>query len=149
MERPHIEQVPGLWECDGSLRDVYFFGADIDRWSRFLEFALTHRFTYMTDGEAAEFPGIEEVFRAREVAHCFSIWIGDACANCHFFVTDEIELDLDPREVLGQNEHEALLAFVEAAANVVGLDCAITPEGTEGSPFLSFSFYDQRWKIHG
>jgi len=108
-----------------------------------------HRLTYIADGEAAVFPGVKEVFRLQETSHCLSIWIGDVCANCHFFVSDEIELDLDPREVLGPNEHDALLAFVEGAANAVGLNGVITPEGTEDAPFLTFDINDQSWRVHG
>ena len=149
MQRPHIEQVSGLWERDGSLRDVYFYGADLDRWCKLIEFASSHRFTYAADGEAAEFPGVMEVFRLRDTSHCLSIWIGDACANCHFFVADEIELDLDPREVLGPNEHGALLAFVERAANAIGLNAVIAPEGAKNFPFLTFDVNEQTWRVHG
>lgn len=149
MQRPHITQVPGLWERDGSLRDVYFFGSDLESWSKFIDYASSYRFTYQADGKATEFPGVREVFRMRDTSHCLSIWIGDACANCHFFLADEIELDLDPREVLGPQEHDALLAFVEGAANAVGLNGTITPEGSEDSPILWFEINNQCWKTHG
>jgi hypothetical protein len=33
------------------------------------------------DGEAAEFPGVKEVFRLLETSHCLSIRIGDVDAN--------------------------------------------------------------------
>ena len=134
---------------DGSLRDVYFTDIGADGWSKFIQFASTYRLTYKADGEDAEFPGVEEVFRLRDTSHCLSIWICDAAANCHFFLKDEIELDLDPREIIDHKEHDALLDFIEMAASAVGVNASITPEGTENSPFMTFDIQTKRWKNYG
>lgn len=89
---PRFDQIPMLWEKDGSLRDVYLTGCGVDGWSKFMQFASAYRLVYMADGEEAQFPGVAEVFRRGDISHCLSIWIGDAAANCHFFLGDEIEL---------------------------------------------------------
>lgn len=122
MNRPSVDQIPLLWECDGSLRDVYLAGVDAKGWLKFMQFASTHSLTYKANGEDAEFPGVDEVFHLRDRSHCLSIWVGRAAVNCHFFLENEIELDLDPREILGPNEHNALLGFIEGAALAVGVN---------------------------
>jgi len=149
MNRPNIEQLPELWERDGSLRDVYLAGVDLDGWKRFIHYASAHRLTYKADGEDSVFPGVDEAFRRTDVIHCLSIWVRGASVNCHFFQSDEIELDIDPREILGEIDHAALLKFVEGAANAVGANAVITPEGSQTLPFLTFDMHERTWKTHG
>ncbi|MYN00822.1 hypothetical protein GTP41_01790 [Pseudoduganella sp. DS3] len=149
MSQPSITQLPELWERDGSLRDVYLTGVDIHGWERFIQYASAYRLTYKADGEDAAFPGLGEVFRRIDTSHCLSIWIDDVSVNCHFFQDDEIELDVDPGEILGETEHAALLKFVAGASNAVGVSAIITPEGSQGSPFLAFDTKRQTWKIQG
>lgn len=148
MNRPTFDQIPSLWEPDGSLRDVYLGGIDVEGWSKFIRYASTYRLTYTADGEKADFPGVPEVFRLRDRSHCLSIWVGAATANCHFFLEDEIELDLDPREVLGPNEHNALLGFIEGAALALGVTATLTPEGAQNSPFMAFDVRGRGWSIY-
>jgi len=149
MNRPRIDQFPELWERDGSLRDVYFIDIDSDGWDRFIRYASAHRLTYKADGQDKNFPGVDEAFRQTDVSHCLSIWVGGASVNFHFFQANEIELDVDPREIQGENEHSAMLEFVEGASNAVGANAVITPEGSQGLPFLTFEFHKRAWKVHG
>jgi len=149
MNRPTFDQIPSLWEPDGSLRDVYLAGVDAEGWSKFIRYASTHPLTYKADGEDADFPGVAEVFRLRDKSHCLSIWVGDAAANCHFVLEDEIELDLDPREILGPIQHNAILSFIEGAALAVGATAAISPEGCQNSPFMAFDVRERDWRIYG
>lgn len=106
MTRPCFDQVPSLWKRDGSLRDVVFAGAGADGWLKLIQFVSAYRITYKADGDEASFPGVSEVFRRRDASHCLSIWVGEASANCHFFLEDEIEFDLAPHEVDGPDEQE-------------------------------------------
>jgi hypothetical protein len=48
--------------------------------------------------------------------------------NCHFFVEAEIEFDLDPREVRGQEQLTALLVFMAQIAAATNKSCMMTPE---------------------
>lgn len=148
MNPPSIDQLPELWERDGSLRDVYLANVDLDGWERFICYSSAHRLTYQADGNEAAVPGVDEAFRRTDVSHCLSIWVGNVSVNCHFFQIDEIELDIDPREILGANEHAAVLEFIEGVSNAVGANAAITPEGSQASPFLTFDIQEQTWKIH-
>lgn len=147
MSRPTFDQLPVLWEDDGSLRDVLFTDIGPEGWSRFIRFVSLCRLTYKSDGEEAEFPGVLEIFNRRDRSHCLSIRFGEAIANCHFFLEDEIELDLSPREVLGQIEHNAILDFIEQAALAVGANASLMPEGDHKSPFMVFDVRAKMWKI--
>ena len=56
--------------------------------------------------------------------------VGDAQVNCHFFVEDEIEFDLDPREVTGPNQVEAIVGFMTLLGDVTGKAVTLTMENT-------------------
>lgn len=149
MTRPAFDQVPMLWERDGSLRDVVLVGAGADGWHKLIRFAMAYRATYKADGEETTFPGMSEVFQRHDASHCLSIWVGEAAANCHFFLEDEIEFDLAPREVHGPKEHDAVLEFVERAAQALGVNASITPEGAQKSPFMTFNVKSMNWEVPG
>jgi hypothetical protein len=68
--------------------------------------------------------------------------------NCHFFVPDEIELDIDPREVTGPEELAAVLQFVEQLARATGKDAVLTPESSPEIVLLHYRQAGQGWQIH-
>ena len=56
-------------------------------------------------------PPVDAIFSNRDGHHMLSIFVSGVTINCHFLFSEEIELDIDPREVKGQFEHEAVLEF--------------------------------------
>ena len=69
--------------------------------------------------------------------------------NCHFFIVDEIELDVDPREITAQSDHHALLAFVRHVALGLQKQALLTPENGEDTPFLTFDPAQDSWYVRG
>jgi len=49
-------------------------------------------------------------------------------ANCHFFTVEEIEFDIDTREVKGQQELNALLEFMRCLAHATDKEAVLTAE---------------------
>ena len=146
---PVIADVPDLWSPDGSLRDVYFVGTTLAHWKSFLTFIRNSTNQYSFDGEATELPSIDEIFGNREGSHLLSVAVSGVSINCHFFIAEEIELDIDPREVQGEKEHEAVLAFIASLSQEIGVPARITPENGVDIPFLSFDPKSHAWAIHG
>jgi hypothetical protein len=54
--------------------------------------------------------------------------LGGVVANCHFFSSDEIECDLDPKEVRTARDHDKVLGFVVGLAHAVNGEVQITDE---------------------
>jgi hypothetical protein len=65
-----------------------------------------------------------------------SVSAGSVQLNCHFFCANEIEFDLDPREVHGQADLDALLSFMEMIAVATAKPVLMTPENMHDSPFI-------------
>lgn len=146
--RPSAHFVPGLWEVDGSLREIYVFDVKIEDWAAFLAVASSYPSAYSFDGEGRSLPAAENIFAERSGSHLLTVQVGSTAANCHFFMESELELDIDPKEVSDATQHYLLLEFAEAIASALQKPIALTPEGTPESPFISFEPIPSQWHIH-
>lgn len=135
------EQIAELWEVDGSLRDVYAAQMTMERWRAFLSFAQQVEGRYASDGEPSVVPDAGTIF-------LLALLIEGVQINCHFFAEDELELDIDPREVETAGAHEAVLRFLEAVATAIQLPLDITPENIKSRPYLSYDLEGANWTWH-
>jgi len=148
MSLPSVADVPGLWSPDGSLRDVYFVGTSPAHWEKFVWFIQSYRHKYTYDGRITPLPSIESIFANREGSHLLSVVVCGVTINCHFFIPEEIEIDIEPREVKGRKEHDAILKFIASLSQTVGKPALLTPENCVDIPFLSFEPENHAWVIY-
>lgn len=147
--KPNFHQVAGLWERDGSLRDIYVQNTEAMHWDRFDQLLSQYKFSYTFDGVASPFPGSHDALRNREGAHLLSISLdGLVEIFCHFFVAEQLELDVSPKEITGPMEYEQVLSFVENLAEALELAADITPENSEKTPFMTYVPQSRTWRIH-
>lgn len=147
--RPNFYKVDGLWERDGSLRDIYVQDTGAVHWERFDQLLSHYECSYAFDGVVAPFPGSHSVLENREGSHLLSILLdGRIQIYCHFFIAEQLELDISPKEITGQFEHEEVLLFVENLARALKLPADITPENSEQKPFLTYSPNSKTWQMH-
>ena len=121
---------------DGSWRDICVFGVDVQAWQRVVDKLRHARYelVYHRGGEVSELPAAAvDAFPAEGMAdRMLSVRFAGVLANCHFFTLDEIEFDIDPREVQGQDQLDALLAFMRLLSDATGKDAVLTPENGPG-----------------
>lgn len=147
--RPNFDDIAGLWECDGSLRDIYVQNMEALHWNRFDRLLNRYKYTYSFDGKALPFPGSHNVLGNREGSHMLSILLGGSVVICcHFFISEQLELDISPKEVTGEWQHEHVLSFFENLAEALELPADITPENCERNPFLTYVPQTGIWHIH-
>ncbi|HYE16860.1 MAG TPA: hypothetical protein VEA69_00325 [Tepidisphaeraceae bacterium] len=117
---------------DGSWRDIYVSDTDLQAWQRVLDRLRQgpYKLVYHGAGAAAELPATAaDAFPAEgEADRVLSVYIAGVRANCHFFTRDEIEFDIDPREVQGQGQLDGVLAFMRLLSDATGKDAVLTPE---------------------
>jgi hypothetical protein len=148
MKRPSSIEPSDLWERDGSLRDVHVFGASEADWLSLLAISETHRSAYFFDGVQQPLPQLRAIFDNHEGTHLLQIDAGGVQVNCHFFVPEAIELDIDPRQVVDETCHESVLILLEELARSTQKPLVLTPENTPESPCLSFDPKSERWMVH-
>jgi len=145
LENTQLIEPADLWECDGSLRDIYIDKTDMHDWSALLDVARCNPYVYTFDGVPRELPSPQSIFANRDGGHLLTVNIGNASINCHFFIPEEIELDIDPRQVTGLATHELILNFLAELSSKVGKDISITAENSPEAVYRRFSPASASW----
>ena len=126
---------------DGSLRDVYVLGTDRGDWERVYRF-LRERFphSFELDNEKVPPPETaEELLRLRStVAPLLRLDVSGMQVNCHFFCEEEIELDLNPREVTDEARFGAVIGLLENLGRLVGKRVILTYENAQDAVVLEY-----------
>ena len=138
-----------IFETDGALRDIIVRGTCVEDWNKLIE--LSKEFgnvSLQSDGENACLPtSAVELLADKDHAHCMKIDIGGPVANAHFFTPQEIELDLDPREIWSQAMLDTVLKFCCKLSLALGRDVLITEENNSEAVLLTYSFRLRSWQI--
>jgi len=126
------------WE--GSWRDICVTDTSIADWRAALEMihAAGFRLKFTIDGAESTPPdNLLQVFgQPRECSFLLAAFVSGVRLNCHFFAESEIEFDLDPREVVGQAELDAVIAFMRKLAASTQKSALMTPENTHEAAFI-------------
>ena len=134
------------FEWDGSLRDIYVFDTTLDDWQRMLERIRQgpHPYCFTVDSETCSMPPeAARIFALRnEACVCLSLTCAGMVLNCHFFGEEQIEFDLDPREV-NADRWPALLGFLASLGELLGRDVVLTPENFPEGPIVRYDFRRQ------
>ena len=141
--------VAKVFEVDGGLLDIYVSKTSVSDWDSLISLCSGFgRVTYTRDGEETPLPtSAAKLLDDREHSHCMSVELGGPVANIHFFVTDEIELDLDPSEIQSQAALDDVLNFCSKLSQEIERDVRITPESTPETILLYYSAKEQTWRI--
>lgn len=120
------------FEFTGSWRDIYVFGTTMPDWQAALD-ALRQssmQLSYFRRGQSTALPTrAEDAFPQEGHAdRLLSAQVAGLTLNCHFFRDTEIEFDLDPREVHGQEQLDALTTFMHLLADACGKPAVLTEE---------------------
>jgi hypothetical protein len=130
------------FEFDGSWRDIYVFTTDVSDWQRLIDFLRSGVYEYSCTlgGEEATLPSYaREMFEAGyEFRPLLSVNVGSVVLNCHFFTEEEIEFDLDPREIKGELQAEQVFAFMRRIGRILDKEVILTPENAQNVAIFKF-----------
>ncbi len=127
---------------DGSLRDIYILGTSIDDWALVWNvLTASDRLAFDVDGIASTPPAdVREAFAlhaSHSVTACYRL--GKQRLNCHFFVEEEVEFDLDPRDVDGPVEAERLGQFLVVLGRTTSKEVRLTAENEPEAVIARYS----------
>lgn len=126
------DSVRAHFERKGAWFDLFVPRVTLRDWQRMLDMlrATSYKLTYAQAGERRAFPRTAvEAFPAPGLNdRLMTVTFSGVVANCHFLSEDEIEMDLDPYDVKGQAELDALLGFMRKIALAIGKDVLLTVE---------------------
>ncbi len=140
FERLRIDGAPALlnsamkeFKWDGALLDVYIDNTTPKDWQTLIDFVrksdLKWKFT-ITDKSTALPESVEAIFQRRDDAPtCLSITVDSIELRSYFFSPDDIDFDLDPRQVNNVESVQRLFQLLRRLSDVLGRDVVLTPEG--------------------
>ena len=137
---PHLElhmnwsMVKADFGRDGSLRDLYVYETSIADWEAFLSSLSSwpYEVRFFVNGEESDAPATAaDAFRiGAEAALTLRVNVKGVSVCTHFFVPEEIELDVDPREIDGPEKLKALSQFIRELGQALDRVVEITHENS-------------------
>lgn len=140
----------GAFEIDGSLRDIYFQETTSAEWDKLLDFVRGRKLdaTYLKDGAAEPVPvSAESIVEDSDHSHCLKINLAGTIVASHFFTDEEIEMDIDPREVVSQRELDIVLNFMRELGAHLKRNAILTEENSPQHILFEYSFHDDQLRF--
>lgn len=127
---------------DGSLRDIYVRETTAGDWEKLISFLKSGKYkvTYELDSTESALPtDFNDIRKYMGVSvQLLSVYIEDIRLNCHFFCTEEIELDLLPSEVETEEKAETILRFMAEIGRLLEKEVILTPENGQASVIVRY-----------
>ena len=114
---------------DGSLRDIFVRHVSTDDWESAYRWLVgLYPYVFTRDGiQIDPPPSVEFIWQDRAVAfNRLTLDVGGIHVNCHFFQSDDLELDLRPEEVASEERFAALSCLMEGLGELVGKTVVLT-----------------------
>lgn len=130
------------FERDGSLRDIYVVDTDMADWQAIWGLLARNpdQLTFSIDGDSAATPeAVADVFAiGEEHSVVASYALGRQTINCHFFCVSEIEFDVDPRDIDGLDDVDALGRFMTMLGQATLKPVILTHENSQTAVIARF-----------
>lgn len=132
-----------VFYIDGSLRDIYIKDVSIGDWQTLLDYLQTNNFDveFYSEGEIVKnlFYDAEKIFNLRysgEGVPWMTVRLDKVKVNCYFFDDNEIEFDIDPKEITDLYSVNLISEFMIKLANILNKEVILTPESEPEYPML-------------
>jgi hypothetical protein len=128
-----------IFETDGSLRDIYVQDISLQEWERLIDylnanFNLTYSNTDKIDKEY-----VLEYLRdtsGEMESKSLTIHLGQIKVNCYFFLSAQIEFDIDPKEVNSVSDFEQIENFMTSISETLQEQVTLTSENSPEFPLF-------------
>lgn len=129
----------GVYQIDGSWRDIYVLNVTRDDWRKWIEHVnVTYRVTFTAEDykDGAVSNKVDTGFidyrwdEERYVA-CASVFLYAVQINCHFFTDEKIENDIDPKQIETIDDHYRLIDYMKAVSKLLSKEVILTAENSE------------------
>lgn len=129
------KNIKWIFEPDGALRDIYVQDVSLNEWRKVIDlinekYQVANQINkdyvveYLTD-ETGE---IE--------SKSASIFLGKIQLNCHFVLEDQIEFDLDPKEVNSIEDFELIEGFMIEISKLINSQITLADENNPKLPLI-------------
>ncbi len=128
------------FHADGSLRDIYVLNTTTEDWRRLFDAFLQYERTLYCDGDPTTM--IEDpatIFEGCSEHHyLLKVLVRGVALHCHFFTIEEIEIDVDPKEINSQRDLDAVLDAMGSIGRALARPVILTEETTQNIVWIAF-----------
>lgn len=130
-------------EINGVLPDVHVPGTTVEDWQAVVDLLRSKgwAYEYAVDGRATRIPAtVVEMLSLRDQAGVtLKVWPAPGVlAIFRPYCVEQIDFDVDLRELQGQQRLDALCAFLRAIGRRLGRPVVMTSEGADDVPVLGY-----------
>jgi hypothetical protein len=139
------DDIKWIFDMDGGIRDIYVQEVSISDWEKLIDL-LNEKYSVKSviTGEERNQNQIDKEhvikFLTDETGEMdspfVSIDIGEIQINCHFFLTDQIEFDLNPEQINSIEDFEKVKKFMETVSQDLSNQVTLTGENSPEFPFV-------------
>jgi hypothetical protein len=130
------------FEVDGSLRDLVVVDTSIEDWLTIYEElrSKNHDLTFECGDSQTLPPSVRELLVRGPHDQCpsLSLKMDANTLNCHFYQTEEIEFDLDPRDISTEANFFEITDFMRKIGKLLSKDVIITEENQHDLVFIRY-----------
>jgi hypothetical protein len=133
-----------IYYSDGSWRDIYVPGTAQDDWLKWIDFinqnysvSFYNGQTQQTETSIKKEVVIEYWERKTDFPNGTTIKLGSILVKCHFFVIQEIENDIDPKEIETIEDHYNLVSYLINISKLLNKSVILTAENQRDLVYIS------------
>ena len=128
---------------DGSWRYIYVLNTNIQDWENlYSHFVKNYSIKFTVDGEpVALLPKTaKKIFNLKEnQTPCLCVQVGYIDVCIHFFVEDDFEADIDPRQIKNQEDVIKVLDFIRNIGALLNKSVIMTCENAQSEVLLTYN----------
>jgi len=121
---------------DGSLRDIYINDFSRDEWQQWIDYVNSnHKITWVNpktgnEQRSIDFQVIEEFWESDDLEQSptATIHIKGIRINTFFFIPDQFDSDIDPKEINSIDDHNELVSYLKTLSELFGKEVIVTEE---------------------
>ena len=134
-----------IFEYNGSLRDIYVQDISLDDWRKLIDFLNdTYKLKYGITGEEKDSKQIDKDYIIRYLtdnsgemeSKSVTIDLDGVNINCHFFLPDQIEFDIDPREIKSIEDYKKIEGFMISVSDALSNQVTLTGDNEIKYPLI-------------
>ena len=133
-----------IFEPDGSLIDLYVQDVSLDDWRSVINLVNKKYKVKYADANQIDVDYTINYLndQTSEIeSRSASIYLGEIKLNCHFFLPDQIEFDIDPKEVNSIQDFEMIENFMIDISREIDNQITLTGENNPKFPIVKIDWY--------
>ncbi|WP_010255020.1 hypothetical protein [Myroides injenensis] len=144
------DNINWIFKPDGSLRDIYIQDTSLNDWGKVIDILNSeYNLSYFSENKINKKEVLEYLQDETGEIECktVSININNVNINCYFFSIEQIEFDIDPREVKSVLEFDTILSFMTTLSSKLKKQIILTGESEENFPLIKINVDENIFKI--